>query len=214
MAVLVDNVEFPPVANERAAKGARGVGEFRTLLSRPLFMFGVAAQFFCATAQVGLWSFTIRYVQNAMPGNLVTSAADILLWSLFAFTVGRFVGAALMYWIDPDRLLAVYAGVSAVLTAIAALAGGGYGVTCVAATSFFLSIMFPIFAGSIRDLGTLTKSGAAFLVMAAGGGVAALAIMNLVWGLSSIQYVMLVPSISFAVVLAFAIANQRAAKGM
>jgi hypothetical protein len=38
--------------------------------------------------------------------------------------------------------------------------------------------------------------------------------MNLVWGLSSIQYVMLVPSISFAVVLAFAIANQRAAKGM
>jgi FHS family L-fucose permease-like MFS transporter len=169
------------------------------------------AQFFYVAAQVGVWSFMIRYTQHAVPTIKVTAAADILFWSLFSFMIGRFIGTALMGRINPDRLMAIYAGIGVVLTLIAALVGGWTGVMCLAATSFFMSIMFPtIFAGAIRDLGPLTKSGSSFLVMAIIGGAAAPPVMGVISGFSSMQYAMLVPSLCFAVILAFAWVNYAA----
>jgi FHS family L-fucose permease-like MFS transporter len=164
------------------------------------------AQFFYVAAQVGVWSFMIRYTQHAVPTIKVTAAADILFWSLFSFMIGRFIGTALMGRINPDRLMAIYAGIAVVLTLIAALVGGWTGVMCLAATSFFMSIMFPtIFAGAIRDLGPLTKSGSSFLVMAISGGIVAPQIMGFVSGLSSMQVAMVVPSFCFAVILVYAL---------
>ncbi len=211
LAFLVDKVRFPAVATERVEHGSGARREFRTLLSRPLFMFGVAAQFFYVAAQVGTWTLTTPYVDTALPGIAATSAADVLLWSLLLYGSGRFIGTALMTWIDPDQLLSVFAGAGVLLAAIATGTGGQLGVICMVATSFFMSIMFPtILASTIRDLGPLTKSGTALVYMGGVGGMAGLALMHLVWTISSIQFAMLVPCLSYAVVLAFAIANHRA----
>jgi MFS transporter, FHS family, L-fucose permease len=210
-AFLVAKVKFPPVATARIEKGSGESGGFLKLFAYPRFLFGVMAQFFYVAAQVGVWSFTIRYTQHAVPKIPITSAADILFWSQFSFMIGRFVGTALMGRINPDRLMAIYAGIAVILTLIAALVGGWTGVMCLAATSFFMSIMFPtIFAGAIRDLGPLTKSGSSFLVMAIIGGAVAPPIMGLISGFSSMQYAMLVPSLCFAVILAFAWVNYTA----
>jgi MFS transporter, FHS family, L-fucose permease len=210
-AFLVAKVKFPPVATARIEKGSGESGGFLKLFAYPRFLFGVMAQFFYVAAQVGVWSFTIRYTQHAVPEIPITSAADILFWSQFSFMIGRFVGTALMGRINPDRLMAIYAGIAVILTLIAALVGGWTGVMCLAATSFFMSIMFPtIFAGAIRDLGPLTKSGSSFLVMAIIGGAVAPPIMGLISGFSSMQYAMLVPSLCFAVILAFAWVNYTA----
>lgn len=210
-AFLVAKVKFPPVATARVEKGSGESGGFLKLFAYPRFLFGVMAQFFYVAAQVGVWSFTIRYTQHAVPNIPVTSAADILFWSQFSFMIGRFVGTALMGRINPDRLMAIYAGLGVILTMIAALVGGWAGVICLMATSFFMSIMFPtIFAGAIRDLGPLTKSGSSFLVMAIIGGAVAPPIMGLISGFSSMQYAMLVPSACFAVILAFAWINYTA----
>ena len=211
-AVLVDNIDFPPVARERVSKDDRTVKSFTQLFSRPLFMLGAVALFLCSASQVVLWGFAIRYAQSAVSGLSLASAADILLWSLIAFTVGRVVGTALMYWFNPSWLLAIFAGAGAVLATVAALAGGQLGVECIVGASFFLSIVFPtIFASSIRDIGPLTKSGSAFLMLAAGSGAAALAITNLLSGTTNIQYVMLVPSVGFALIAAFAVVYHYAA---
>lgn len=197
-------VKFPPVATQRAKPDGPRSG-FLPLFRHSRFMFGVAAQFFYICAQVGVWSFTIRYAQHAVPGIPLTCAADILFWSLFAFMVGRFAGTALMGKIMPERLMAIYAACAALLTLSATLIGGWIGVYSLAATSFFMSIMFPtIFAGAIRDLGPLTKSGASFLVMAIIGGAVAPPIMGMISGISSMQHAMIVPCIGFLVVLAFA----------
>ncbi len=213
LAFLVDKVRFPSVATERAKRGAGAGLEFRTLLARPLFMFGVAAQFFCIAAQVVTWTATGRYVENVFPGISATTAADFLLWSLMIYGAGRFIGAALMFRINPDRLMAIFAGAALVLGAIATGAGGHFGVICMVATSFFMSIMFPtILAGAIRDLGPLTKSGTALIYMGGGGGMAGLALMHLIWTFAPVQFAMIVPTLCYAVVLAFAIANQRAAR--
>jgi FHS family L-fucose permease-like MFS transporter len=210
-ALLVAKVKFPPVATARVEKGSGEAGGFLKLFAYPRFLFGVMAQFFYVAAQVGVWSFTIRYTQHAVPKIPITSAADILFWSQFSFMIGRFVGTALMGRINPDRLMAIYAGLGVILTLIAALVGGWAGVICLMATSFFMSIMFPtIFAGAIRDLGPLTKSGSSFLVMAIIGGAVAPPIMGLISGFSSMQYAMLVPSLCFAVILAFAWVNYTA----
>lgn len=41
---------------------------FGELLRNRLFVFSVVAQFFYVGAQVGIWSYLIRYLQDAVPG--------------------------------------------------------------------------------------------------------------------------------------------------
>ncbi len=85
----------------------------------------------------------------------------------------------------------------------AALAGGDLGLYALMATSFFMSIQFPtIFTMSLRGLGTYTKSGSSFLVMAIVGGAVIPPLMGLVSDASTINLAMLIPALCFAVVLA------------
>jgi FHS family L-fucose permease-like MFS transporter len=120
---------------------------------------------------------------------------------------GRFAGAALMGRIAALPLLAGFAGISALLCAVAALVGGAAGVGALVATSFFMSIMYPtIFAESVAGLGARTKSAAALLVMAIIGGAVLTALMGYVSDASgSILWAMLVPAGCFLVILLFAL---------
>jgi FHS family L-fucose permease-like MFS transporter len=47
-------------------------------------VFGVAAQFFYVGAQVGVWSYMIRYAQHEVPGMGEKAAAAVLIASLWA----------------------------------------------------------------------------------------------------------------------------------
>jgi len=209
--VLLAKTSFPPIATTRTQED--NIGGFLKLFGYPRFLFGVAAQFFYVAAQVGVWSFMIRYTQQAVPTITLTHAAEVLFWSQAGFMIGRFAGTALMGKIAPEALLAIYAAAGIVLTAVAALVGGWAGVLCLAATSFFMSIMFPtIFAGAIRNLGPLTKQGSSFVVMAIIGGAAAPPLMGYISGTSSMQHAMLVPSLCFAVIFVFALANRESKK--
>ncbi len=212
-AFLVDNVQFPKTATERVAKDDNTIADFRKLFSQRIYMLGAGALLLCSMTQVVMWGFTIRYARMAMPELSPTSAADILLWALFAFTGGRIVGTALMFAVDPSRLLAIFAACGSVLAAVAAFAGGQIGIWCIIGASFFLSIVFPtIFGNAIRDLGPQTKSGAAFLMLCAGTGAIVLATSNLLVGPSAIQYVMFVPSLGFALIAVYATVFHRADK--
>jgi len=214
-AFLVDNTKFPPVAIERVARDDKTVKSFKPLYAHRLFMLGAGALFLCSAAQVVLWGFTIRFAMAEVAGMTTATAKDVVLWSLFAFTIGRFAGTALMYKFDPAILLAIFAGGGSIATAIAAGCGGVTGVQCLVAASFFLSIVFPtIFASSIRDLGADTKTGSAMLMFAAGSGAAVLALLNVVTTPATVQYVMAVPSLCFAAIAVFALVFRRADKAI
>lgn len=207
-AVLIRVVRFPLVATESDVdEGVGAFADFRALLGERRLLLGVAAQFFYVGAQVGVWSFLIRYAQVAVPGTGEHEAAGWLTLSLALFMVGRFAGAALMGRIAALPLLASFAGIAALLCVVAALLGGTAGVAALVATSFFMSIMFPtIFAESVAGLGARTKSAAALLVMAIIGGAVLTALMGYVSDASgSILRAMLVPAGCFLVVLAFAL---------
>ncbi len=212
-AVLIALTRFPAPATSHA-EGIGKFSRFGELLRRSRYMFGVFAQFCYVGAQVGIWSYTIRYVQAELPGTPEKTAANLIIAALILFALGRFTGTALMRIIAPLRLLAIFGLVNIVLCAVAAIAGGTVGVGALTLSSFFMSIMFPtIFAASIRGLGDLTKLGASLIVMAIIGGAVLTAAMGLVSDATGhIRFAMLVPLACFAVVAAFAATMRRNAQ--
>ncbi|MCW3848875.1 L-fucose:H+ symporter permease [Sphingomonas sp. LB-2] len=210
-AALVAFVKFPPAAakveDEVASKG-----DYGALFGKPLFLLGVVAQFFYVGAQVGVWSFLIRYTQAELPGTGEKWAAQAITISLVLLFVGRFLGAAAMSRIAPAKLLAGFAAINVLLCIVGALVGGSTGLAALIATSLFMSIMFPtIFALSLRGLGPLTKAGSSLLVMSIIGGAVLTAVMGYISDKSSIALAMLVPALAFVAVFAFARSAGKAA---
>ena len=211
-ALLVAIAKFPPLAQRVAADtdSDAGAGGFRGLLGFRRYWLGVLAQFAYVGAQVGVWSFVIRYTQFNTPGTAEKVAANNLIITLTLFFAGRFIGTLLMSKFRPAALLATFAVVDVALCSTAALAGGNLGLYALMATSFFMSIQFPtIFTMSLRGLGAYTKSGSSFLVMAIVGGAVIPPVMGLVSDASSINMAMLVPALCFAVVFLFGWASRR-----
>jgi FHS family L-fucose permease-like MFS transporter len=210
LAFVAEHAQFPAHATERV--GPRGATrEFHLLLSRPLFVAAIAAQFCNVAAQAGTWTLMTRYVQEMLPEASASAAADFLLASLIIFGVGRFLGALLMLRFDPARLLALFAVSGVVLCAIATSVSGAIGIYAVVASSFSVSIMFATILGlAVRDLGPLTKTGTALIYMGGAGSAIGVMAMHLVWTVSSIQLAMLVPTLGFAGVLAFALYSHKA----
>jgi FHS family L-fucose permease-like MFS transporter len=202
-ALLVATAKFPPLATQRAT-GAGFRAGFSGLREYPHYWFGVLAQFAYVGAQVGVWSFVIRYTVFNAPGTAEKLAANNLLLTLTLFFAGRFAGTLLMSKVRPALLLGAFAAVDILLCVMAATAGGGVGLYALLATSFFMSIQFPtIFTISLRGLGEHTKAGSSFLVMAIVGGAVIPPMMGLVSDASSINLAMFVPAACFAVVAWF-----------
>lgn len=209
-AAVLAFTRFPRAATQAEPHGGPALAGYGALLRRPRYLAGVVAQFFYVGAQVGIWSYLIRYAEHVMPGIGAQKAAWLLTLSLALFMVGRFVGAALLAKVDGARLMALFAGINIALSLLA-VAGGLVGLVALVATSFFMSIMYPtVFALSLRDLGPLTKAGASMIVMAIIGGAVLTMAMGLLSDISgTIRMAMPVPAFCFAVVALYARAARR-----
>jgi FHS family L-fucose permease-like MFS transporter len=210
-ALVIFAVRFPKTRDgqEEIVDGGNGAGDFLRLLRHRHFVFGVVTQFFYVGAQVGIWSFLIRYAENAVPETSDKTAATYLVAALIAFMIGRFAGTALMGWIRPDRLTGIFAVINCGLCLVGALVGNWPGLIAMIASSFFMSIMFPtIFAASLRGLGPLAKLGSSILVMSIIGGAVLPVVMGRLSDLSSIATAMLVPGACFIVVGAFVLTGR------
>ncbi len=206
-AVLVAFSKFPKSATADTHETAVKTND--NLFRHGHFLMGVVAQFFYVGAQVGVWSYTIKYAQSEIH---ITdkAAADYVFAALVAFAVGRFAGTALMRVVPASRLLGLFAVVNIGLTAVAALMGGQNGLYCLVASSFFMSIMFPtIFATSVQGLGPLTKLGSSLLVMSIIGGAVLTGVMGKISDMSHIRTAILVPVACFVVIALYAFGTKR-----
>lgn len=215
-ALLIFMTRFPKNAEPPHAVGAPGVGHgvLRKLLRDKYFVGALFAQFFYVGAQVGVWSYTIRYVQATMPGTSAKEAANFLFAELVCFMIGRFAGTALMKYLAPVRLLFTFAVINVVLTLYAVMHPGSSGAYALAACSFFMSVMYPtVFALGVegRD-DDERKIGSAMLVMTIIGGAVLTALMGAVSDHSSIVDAMSVPACCFLVVALFAWQRRHAAE--
>lgn len=174
---LVARTRFPAVRSEH--EGAEGGhGHFRDLLQYPHFLLAVATQFMYVGAQVGTWSYFIRYVLQ-YTREPEKSAGYLLTGTLVAFGVGRFATSYLMRFINPGRLMGMYAVANIALVSFGILSPGWPGLWAILLTSFFMSMMFPtIFALGLKGLGPNTKIGGSLIVMAIVGGAALTPLMG------------------------------------
>ena len=213
-ALLIALVRFPAhgeYIHQPAADHASGARHFGRLLRDRHFLSAVTAQFFYVGAQVGVWSYLIRYCQGTIPGTPERRAADYLTASLVLFTLGRFAGTALMRVVAPRALLASFAAVNVVLCAIGVAWPGLPGLVALVAASFFMSVMYPtIFALGVDGFDDSDrKLGASLLVMAIIGGALLTALMGAVSDAAGIARAMLVPLGCFVAVWLFAMQRTR-----
>ena len=185
-----------------------GIGEtgrlgatFKRLLRNRNWTWAVIAQFFYVGAQIGVWSFTIRYVMAELNLN-EEQASSYYIASLILFAVSRFVCTALMRIMTPGALLTALAAAAAVCT-FTVIYGGGYpGVYALIGISGCMSLMFPtIFGLGVRGLGEDTKIGGSGLIMAILGGAILTAVQGQVSDATgSIHSAYWVPLICFLII--------------
>jgi len=212
-AALVAFTRFPPAATRRAADDPDQLPwreALAGLIHKKHLLLAVVAQFFYVGAQVGVWSYTIRYAQEAT-GMGEKTAASWVMAALVAFVVGRFAGTALMSRVNPARLMAAYAAINVVLAVAAAFTPGVAGLFALTALSFFMSIMFPtIFALGVKDLGPYTQTGSSLIVMAIIGGAVLTPVMGLIADITqSMHMAILVPACCFVVIAFYALSSVR-----
>lgn len=162
---------------------------------------GVMAQFFYVGAQVCILSFLILFATKAA-GITETQAAGYSSMAGLAFMLGRFAGTFFMRYITPSKLLAIYSVICILLCLVTIFGSGMITLYAVIGIAFFMSIMFPtIFALSIQDIGSDTKSGSSMLIMSIVGGAVLPPILGFITDQTkNIQYGYIVPLICFVVV--------------
>jgi FHS family L-fucose permease-like MFS transporter len=132
--------------------------------------WAVIAQFFYVGAQVCVFSLFILYATKSANMSEL-QAADYLGIGGLAFLIGRFAGTVFMKLLAPNKLLMIYALVSAVLCCIAITGTGMITIYALIGICFFMSIMFPtIFSLGIQNLGEDTEMASSLIVMSIVGG--------------------------------------------
>jgi FHS family L-fucose permease-like MFS transporter len=220
VAILFAFTKMPEIssADEKHAS-FKGITRHRHL------MFGVVAQFFYVGAQASLWGYFIDLkIHYARESNFaivkllyhVQETATPTQWAgyhlsfaFILFMVGRFVGTWLLTKFPSNKLLAFYAAACIVLGTYAWFGTGLSAVVALSFINFFMSIMFPtIFALSIKNLGEQVKLGAGLVIMAIVGG-AVLPPLTGKLSLYGIQNALILPVLSFVVILLFAISGYK-----
>jgi len=141
------------------------------VLKRSHLRWGVIAQFFYNGGQTALNAMFLIYCCKYV-GLSESTATTYFGFYMLAFLLGRWIGTMLMVKFKPQSMLVIYALVNIMLCAVIMMFGGMTGIYAMLGVSFFMSIMYPTqFSLALEGLGSKTKSGSAFLVMAIVGNV-------------------------------------------
>jgi len=201
--LIAVNRSMPKAAD---AGGPLNLGPtFKRLARNRHYVWGVVAQFFYVGAQIGVWSFTIRYTMQELGLN-EADASSYYVAALVLFTISRFVCTWLMRYFEPHSLLGILAMLGGICTLIVVFVGGYAGAYALVGISGCMSLMFPtIFGLAVRGLGEDTKIAGSGLIMAILGGAVITQIQGMVSdAVNSINLAYLVPFVSFVVIAYYA----------
>lgn len=167
LAIVFLVLKFPEFKEENESKEKGGITK---ALKRKHLVWAVVAQFFYVGAQVCVTSFFIRMAITGGGVDEKTAGYYLGIYGLL-FMSGRFIGTIIMRYIQPARLLTIYASLCILLSLVAIYADGKNVVLALGGLGFFMSIMFPtIFSLGIKDLNENTKPASSLIVMSIIGG--------------------------------------------
>lgn len=205
LALLVWRVRLPDLGQEsrRAAQAERAK---HSLWRHRNLVFGVPAICLYLLCEIGIGSTLVNFISLPKIGNMSHAEAASYL-SLFwgGAMVGRFVGALLLRWIAPERMLAAVSLGALVLVLIAITNGGSLAMWSLIAIGLCHSVMFPtIFTLGVRGLGPLTEEGSGLLIMAIAGGAFS-ALQGVLADRVGLQLSYLLPAVCYVYVLGYAL---------
>lgn len=199
--LLVAFVKMPKASDEEEVTFS---DSFKRLIRKPNYVQAVIAQFFYVGAQIGVWSFMIRFTMQELHVN-EDGASTYYLAALILFLTSRFVCTFLMQYIAPKRLLLFLALLAIVFCAGVVWGSGQASVYALVGISGCMSLMFPTIYGlGLQGLGNDTKVGGSGLIMAILGGAVITGVQGLVSDATSIHYAFVVPLVCFAIVAFYA----------
>ncbi|QXP57570.1 L-fucose:H+ symporter permease [Cellulophaga sp. HaHa_2_95] len=143
---------------------------FKDLGKNHKYVLGVIAQIMYVGAQIMCWTYIYQYAEAI--GMSSEDAANYQFAAFFLFMIGRAIGTYLLRFLSSGRLLMFFSILAAVFALGTVFIEGVYGLYCLVAISFCMSLMFPTIYGiALHGLAEEeSKIGAAGLVMAIVGG--------------------------------------------
>lgn len=202
ISIVVICIKFPSCKPKivETQKNDNILNSLGRLFSNYRFSFGVFAQFLYVGAQIGVWSFTIRFVQLVEKGTTEHGAAYWLIISLFCYAAGKLVSTYLMRKVNPAKLLGIFAALAVILLAIAVFTNGLIAISMLCIVSFCMAPCWPtIFGLVIKGMGKDTHNAGSIVVMSIIGGAVVPLIMGMISDANggNMQIAFLVPLICF-----------------
>ncbi|KAI0247807.1 major facilitator superfamily domain-containing protein [Lactifluus subvellereus] len=193
------------LTRELAATDGAEAADVEPFYKQSRCILGFVAQTCYVGAQVGVAAFTVNYLVDQGVGISHSRASLMFAFCQLTFTGGRFVGAALLRFVDTAFLLSTYS-CTCMACCLGVALGTGHGGIASLYMLFFESICYPcIFTLGTQGLGRHTKRGSGLIVTGFGGGAwfppaqGALADKSYTW------HSYLVPLVGFTAMTAYAV---------
>jgi len=188
----------------QAGSGLAGID----LLGRPRFAFGALCIFLYVGAEVSIGSLIVNYLkQSSVMGLSTESAGKLIFVYWLCAMIGRFIGAVVLRFINPGKVLASVAVGAIVLILVSTHTTGttaGYSLLLIGLMN---SIMFPtIFTLACEKLGARAADGSGIINVAIfGGAVLPVATGFLADATGSLALALILPGVCYAIITAFGI---------
>ena len=187
---------------------APSVGFLRAfnLLMQPRFAFGALGIFVYVGAEVAVASLMTNYLMQ--PDTLGLSAQHAgerlaLYWG--GALVGRFIGAFVMRYVAPWKVLATVAIGAMALIGLSVFTTGAISGIALLSVGLFNAVMFPmIFTLASANLGKRAAEGSGIICMAIVGGAIIPPVTGLVADAATLRVALIVPVLCYAVIALFA----------
>ena len=177
------------------------------LLRLPRFGFGTLCIFLYVGAEVAIGSLIVSYLTQADTLALGAEAAGKhvpFYWG--GALVGRFIGAAVLRYVSPGKVLAGVAIAGIALIALSTHTTGlvsGWSLLAIGLTN---SIMFPtIFSLASEGLGKRAAEGSGVLAMAIVGGAIIPPLTGLIADQSGLRFAMILPAACYAIIACYGV---------
>lgn len=206
VALIFSRVNLPEIVHQKDDVQEAATGSKKGIWSHKLFVFGVLTLFCYEIAEISINSFFINYVVDDGWMNALDAAKLLSIAGLGLFMCGRFAGSWIMRYVRAEKFLLICAIGTVVSTALVVMNLGMVSFVSLILIYLFEAIMFPtIFAISLRGLGDYTKHASSYLMMTPIGGAVGPLMMGYVGDMTSMSFSFIVPLISYAVVLLYAL---------
>ena len=183
------------------------------LLKRTRFGFGAACIFLYVGAEVAIGSFLVgNLTQPTMLGLSPASAGKLIPIYWGGALIGRFVGSAVLRFLNPGKVLAFNAVGAIVLVLLSIGTTGTVAGYSLLAVGLMNSIMFPtIFSLACEKLGERATDGSGIINVAIVGGAVIPALYGMLADAASLRLALFLPIACYAVIAAYGLYARRPA---